>query len=173
MAVTVLKGSITTADPLSDEQVVDMRNEFYELDPDDSQFTTLLVKLGTRAAVREKIEWLEDQLRPRLLASSATAASGATSIALASGQGAYVAVDDVIRDLATGEMMHVTAISTDTLTVERGIGAVSAQAVGSADNLFLIAAAYKQGASYGTSRIVKRVLGYVKVAPRRQLLVFC
>ena len=55
MSTTVLKGSITTADPLSDEQVVDMRNEFYELDPDDSQFTTLLVKLGTRSAVREKI----------------------------------------------------------------------------------------------------------------------
>jgi len=27
MAATVLKGSITTADPLPDEQVVDMRNE--------------------------------------------------------------------------------------------------------------------------------------------------
>jgi hypothetical protein len=55
MAATVLKGSITTSDPVSDEQVVDMRNEFYELDPDDSQFTSLLVKLGTRSAVREKI----------------------------------------------------------------------------------------------------------------------
>ena len=58
MAVTVLKGNVTTADPLSDEQVVDMRNEFYELDPDDSQFTTLLTKLGTREAVREKINHL-------------------------------------------------------------------------------------------------------------------
>jgi hypothetical protein len=27
MAATVLKGSITTSDPVSDEQVVDMRNE--------------------------------------------------------------------------------------------------------------------------------------------------
>jgi hypothetical protein len=55
MAATVLKGNVTTSDPVSDEQVVDMRNEFYELDPDDSQFTSLLVKLGTRNAVREKI----------------------------------------------------------------------------------------------------------------------
>lgn len=58
MAVTVLKGSVTTADPLPDEQVVDMKNEFAELDPDDSQFVTLLTKLGTRNAVREKIEYL-------------------------------------------------------------------------------------------------------------------
>jgi hypothetical protein len=27
MSVTVLKGNVTTADPLADEQVVDMRNE--------------------------------------------------------------------------------------------------------------------------------------------------
>jgi hypothetical protein len=74
MAATVLKGNITTSDPVADEQVVDMRNEFYELDPDDSQFTSLLVKLGTRSAVREKISWLEDQLRPRLLTVSASAA---------------------------------------------------------------------------------------------------
>src|SRR5579864_3493970 len=103
MAVTVLKGNITTADPLSDEQVVDMRNEFYELDPDDAQFTTLLVKLGTRQAVREKIEWLEDQLRPRLSALAASAASADTSISVTAGQGTFFAVDDTVRNLLTGE----------------------------------------------------------------------
>jgi hypothetical protein len=160
MAATVLKGNITTADPLPDEQVVDMRNEFYELDPDDSQFTSLLVKLGTRSAVREKIEWLEDQLRPRLLTVSASAASTATAVNLTAGQGLYVAADDIIRDLSTGEMIHVTAVATDALTVERGIGAVAAATIGATDQLYLISSAYKQGASYGTSRIVKRVLGF-------------
>lgn len=62
MSVTVAQGTLTTADPLADEQVVDMRNEFYELDPDDSQFTTLLVKLGTRQAVREKINHLASKV---------------------------------------------------------------------------------------------------------------
>ena len=160
MAVTVLKGSITTADPVADEQVVDMRNEFYELDPDDSQFTTLLVKLNSRAAVREKIEWLEDQLRPRLLTLSASAASADTSISLTSGQGAYVAVDDTIRNLTTGELVHVTGITTDAIGVERGIGAVAAASSASTAQLLIVGSAYKQGASYGTSRIVKRVLGY-------------
>jgi hypothetical protein len=112
LSVTVLKGSITTADPLSDEQVIDMRNEFAELDPDDSQFVTLLTKLNSRAAVREKIEWLEDQLRPRLLTLAASAASADSAVTLTSGQ------------------------------------------------LLIVGSAYKQGASYGTSRIVKRVLGF-------------
>jgi len=160
MAVTVLKGNITTADPVADEQVVDMRNEFAELDPDDSQFVTLLNKLGTRAAVREKIEWLEDQLRPRLLTLSASAASGDTSLALTSGQGAYVAVDDTIRNLTTGELVHVTGITTDSIGVDRAIGAVSAASSASTAQLLIVGSAYKQGASYGTSRIVKRVLGF-------------
>lgn len=160
MAVTVLKGSITTADPLPDEQVVDMRNEFAELDPDDSQFITLLTKLGTRAAVREKIEWLEDQLRPRLITLSASAASADTSINVTAGQGLFLAVDDTLRNLTTGELMRVNGITTDAIGVDRGIGAVAAASSASTAQLLLVGSAYKQGASYGTSRIVKRVLGY-------------
>ena len=160
MAVTVLKGNVTTADPLSDEQVVDMRNEFAELDPDDSQFITLLTKLGTRAAVREKIEWLEDQLRPRLITLSATAASSDTSINVTAGFGLYLAVDDTLRNLTTGELMRVNGITTDAIGVDRGIGSVAAASTVSAAQLLLVGSAYKQGASYGTSRIVKRVLGY-------------
>jgi hypothetical protein len=160
MAATVLKGNITTSDPVADEQVVDMRNEFYELDPDDSQFTTLLVKLGTRAAVREKISWLEDQLRPRLLTLSASAASTDTSVNVTAGQGTYIAVDDTIRNLTTGELMHVSGVTTDAIGVDRGIGGVTAASSASTAQLFLVGSAYKQGASYGTSRIVKRVLGF-------------
>lgn len=162
MAVTLISGNVTTSDPLADEQVVDMRNEFYELDPDDSQFTTLLVKLGTRQAVREKIEWLEDQLRPRLTGLAASATSAATTITITTNQGQYITSDDIIRNLTTGEMMHVTsATSGDTVTLERGIGGTGAASSASAtNNLFIVGSAYKQGSSYGTSRIVKRVLGY-------------
>lgn len=161
---TVLQGSITTADPLSDEQVVDMANEFAELDPDDSQFTTLLVKLGTRQAVREKIEWLEDQLRPRLSALAASATSAATALTVTGGDGnTLFAADDIVRNLVSGELMHVTGTAASALTVERNIGTHSVTtSTGASDALFIVASAYKQGASYGTSRIVKRVLGYVK-----------
>lgn len=171
MSVSILTGSVTTADPLPDEQVVDMRNEFAELDPDDSQFTTLLTKLGTRQAVREKIEWLEDQLRPRLSALSASATSAATSINVTAGQGKYFAVDDTVRNLATGELMHVTGVTTDALGVDRGIGATAAAATGATDSLYIVGSAYKQGASYGTSRIVKRVLGFMLSPLDQQLLL--
>ena len=119
------------------------------------------MKTSTRDAVREKIEWLEDQLRPRLSALSASAASADTSIAVTTGQGTYFAVDDIVRNLLTGELMHVTGITTDSVGVDRGIGGVAAASSASAAaQLLIVGSAYKQGASYGTSRIVKRVLGY-------------
>ncbi len=160
MTTTVLTGSITTSDPLSDEQVVDMRNEFYELDPDDSQFTTLLVKLGTRQAVREKIEWLEDQLRPRLTTLSASALSADTTINVATNTGQYFAVNDTVRELNSGELMYVTGVTSDAVGVTRQVGGVTATTSQSGVQLFIVGSAYKQGAAYGTSRIVKRVLGY-------------
>jgi len=159
---TVLQGTITTADPVADEQVVDMANEFAELDPDDSQFTTLLVKLGTRQAVREKISWLEDELRPRISALAASAASSVTALTVTGGQGnTYFAADDIVRNLVSGELMHVTGTAASSITVERNIGTHSTTAnTGASDALFIVGSAYKQGASYGTSRVVKRVLGY-------------
>jgi hypothetical protein len=160
MTVTVTSGNVTTQDVLADEKVVDMRNEFAELDPDDSQFVTLLTKLGTRQAVREKIEWLEDQLRPRLITLSASATSAASSINVTAGQGTYLAVDDQLRNLTTGEMMRVSGITTDAIGVDRAIGGVAAASSASTAQLLLVGSAYKQGASYGTSRVVARVLGY-------------
>ena len=160
MAVTVTKGNISTYDPLTDEQVVDMKNEFAELDPDDSQFVTLLTKLGTRNAVREKISWLEDQLRPRLITQSASATSAASALSATAGFGSYVAADDTMRNLYTGEMVLVTGVTTDSIGVTRAIGAVAAVSSASTEQWMIVGSAYKQGAAYGTSRIVKRVLGY-------------
>lgn len=157
---TILRGNVTTSDPVADEKVVDMRNEFAELDPDDSQFVTLLTKLGTRPAVREKISWLEDSLRPRLVTLSASATSANTEISLTTGMSAYVAADDTLRNLTTGEMMYVSAVTGDNITVTRGIGTVTAASSASTAQILIVGSAYKQGASYGTSRIVQRTLGY-------------
>lgn len=103
---------------------------------------------------------LEDQLRPRLITLSASATSAATTINVTAGQGLYLAADDTLRDLYTGEMMLVTGVTTDAIGVTRAIGAVAAVSAASTEQFMIVGSAYKQGASYGTSRIVKRVLGY-------------
>lgn len=52
---TVLTGLVDTETVLADERVVDMDEDIKVLDPDESQFTTMLMQLGSKQAIREKI----------------------------------------------------------------------------------------------------------------------
>ncbi len=48
-------GVVDTETILADERVVDMQNEFRILDSDSSQFMTILNKLKSQPAIREKV----------------------------------------------------------------------------------------------------------------------
>lgn len=50
---------------ITESRVVDMDSAITQLDPDTSQFETLLSKMA-RVAAPVKIEWMEDELFPRL-----------------------------------------------------------------------------------------------------------
>src|SRR5574337_263499 len=101
---TITSGVVDTEAVLSDEKVVDMELQFRLLDPDTSQFMTILNKLPSKVATREKVNWLEDQLFPNLTTLSATIASAtAASISVATGTGTYFRVGDLARVVSTGE----------------------------------------------------------------------
>ena len=57
MAVTINSGLVDTADPLSNELKIDMREKIADLDPDTSQFTTMLMKLPSERANSFKVEY--------------------------------------------------------------------------------------------------------------------
>src|SRR5579863_5864723 len=130
------------------------------LDPDESQFTTMLMMLGSSPAVREQINWLEDQLFPRLSSLAASATSATTTITVTTGQGAYFRAKDIVRIAVSGEAFSVTSIATDTLTVVRGLGGVVAATAASGSDLLIVGNAATQGATLGTRHITKKVLGY-------------
>ena len=52
----MLSGLIDTADPVAAELKVDMRDQLAMLDPDVSQFTTMLMKLPEERAKSFKVE---------------------------------------------------------------------------------------------------------------------
>lgn len=157
---TITSGIVDTEAVLSDEKVVDMEERFRLLDPDTSQFMTILNKLPSKAAKREKVNWLEDELFPNLTTLAASATSAATTVDVATGTGTYFRAGDLVRVVSTGEMLEVTSISTDTLTVTRSIGSVAAVSAASGGDLLIVANAAAQGADYGTLKVTKRVLGY-------------
>lgn len=171
MATSVVNGVESDFTILSNERVIDMDDVIAMLDPDTSQFTTMLMKVATGTAFSSKVEWLEDQLFPRLatvdVAGYADTASN-TAVPVTSGQGTYFRANDIVRNARTGECLIVVSISTDNVTCSRANGRVTHAAGLSGDQLLIVGNASAQGASLGTRLITKRVAQYNYTLIQRQ-----
>ena len=162
MPGTIVKGTVATEGVLPDQKVIDMDPVIKMLDLDTDQFTTMLDDLGTKAATREKVNWLEDEYAPKMVRLSAGIASGVLTAVLAAAYKDFIKKYDTLRDLATGEALRVEAVNADgiTLTISRSLGATNAAAVGATDDLLITGSAYPQGADVGDLVYQQRVLGY-------------
>lgn len=155
-----LSGLVDDQDILQNERVIDMDPVISVLDPDVSQFATMLMRVARRPAESTKVEWIEDELFPRLSSVSGSQTNIDTAIEVAAGQGAYFRANDLVRNARTGEGFFVVSVATDALTVTRGLGRVSAQAMNDGDQLLIIGNASAQGATLGTRKATKRVAQY-------------
>lgn len=160
MTTTILSGLVDTSDILADDKVVDMAPQVAMLDPQVSQFTTMLMKVSSAPAHNVKIEWIEDVLLPRRTTVNGSQTSGDTAIEVATNTGAYFKIGNLVRNSRTGEAFYVTNISTDTLTVTRGIGGVSAASMNDGDELVIVSHASAQGGSLPQRKVTLKVLGY-------------
>jgi hypothetical protein len=162
MPVTINSGLVDTADPLSNELKIDMREKIAMLDPDVSQFSTMLMKLPQEKARSFKVEWLNDQLLPRVSGLAASATSAATTFTTTTDEGNYFKVGDIVRIPSTGEAVRVTGASASALTVVRGVGAVTAAsaASGGAGTLIIVGGSNEQGATLPTAMITQRTTNY-------------
>jgi len=157
---TILSGVVDDADILSNQRVVDMSPTIAQLEPDEAPLTTMLQKTASRAAYSQKVEWLSDELMPRLTTLSASAASADTAIAVATGTGTYFRAGDVVRFATTGENASVSAVSANTIYVTRALGGVTALSAASGIDLVKIGNAAAEGATLGTLVQTKKVANY-------------
>jgi hypothetical protein len=160
MAGTVSTGNIGTEQPVPDERVVDMDQKIRVLQPDDTQFTTMTSRVTSNQAVREKVNWLEEEDFPRIVSAASAQASGSGALVLTAGQGKIVQVNDLLRNMRTGEGSRVVTVTTDTLAVANGVGSIPAAAVNSGDTFLVVGDAQPQGSSFPTPRYLARVLGF-------------
>jgi hypothetical protein len=130
-----------------------------QLEPDDAPFTVMLSQVSSRPAKSQKVEWLSDQLVPRLTTLAAAVLIGDTTITVATGTGAYFRPNDILR-LANGENVKVVSIATDVITVIRSIGSVAASAVSTATDVIKIGNASSEGATLGDIRMTQQVANY-------------
>lgn len=122
--------------------------------------TPLLDYLGDakRPALSTIHEWMEDSLLPNtdtLNQSSFTPdAQNATSLTVSNGP--RFQVGDLVRPDAGTEVMQVTAIATNVLTVVRGYGGTTKATLTNGRRLFILGNAALEGADASTSRFTSR-----------------
>ena len=159
MPVTVLTGVADDADILSNRRVVDMAPVIALLEPDEAPLTVMLSQISSRPAKSQKVEWLSDQIMPRLTTLNGAVLTGDTTINVATSTGTYFRAGDILR-LQNGENVKVTSISTDALTVVRSIGAVAASGVATSTDVIKIGNAAAEGATLGTIKMTQQVANY-------------
>lgn len=99
--------------------------------------------------------WVEDVAYTFSTALSAAASAGATTWNVTAGTGNYFTVGDLV--LASSEVVRVTAISTDALTVDRAEQGTSAAAQTTTTTLYIIGNSQVEGATTPTGTYTTRV----------------
>ena len=157
MAIPIVTGLEDDQDILQNERVIDMDDIIKMLDPDTSQFYTMLMRVARSGADSTKNEWLEDQYFPRLSAVVSGGATDGATITVTAGEGAYFRAGDLVRNAKTGVAFRVISVSTDTITPTVALGRVAFAAHTAADQLLIMGNASAQGAGLGAEKITKRV----------------
>jgi hypothetical protein len=122
MAVPTIVGARTTGGIYQAIRKTDMSDTVMELEPNAAPLTVLSNRMGKEPTVNPEFSWVEDDLEPRFTAVNFGAGydDDDTSIVVDNGNYAYAGAE--VKNTATGENMRVTAVSTNTWTVVRGIG---------------------------------------------------
>src|SRR5215831_5909157 len=160
MAEVAVGTFVSTEEPVSDERVIDMDPTMRKLDPDTTQFTTMLSRLPSRQSTREKFNWLEEAYVNDNYSMTAYT-SGAATITLTNiSDAAALQINDVIRNMRTGQACIITA-APNTTTGVLTVTWFGANAAGNAGDRFLFTgSAHKQGGPLPAPKYSARVLGF-------------
>jgi hypothetical protein len=161
MAVTTLSGVVDDNTLLSNRRIIDMDPDIKVLEPDAAPFCQLSMNARSRPAKSQKVEWLEDELIPRVTQNTGTLTNVATAVPVTAGTGLYFRVGDIARFSETGENVLVTAVAANTLTVTRGYGTITGTALTlAAGDIIRLGNAALEGATSPTFLVTKQVAAF-------------
>lgn len=149
-------------------EFLDLSNELAEIIRRDN--TSFLSRVGISGEATEtKHSWMEDSLNANTATAAEAIDNSETAIDVASGHGARFKIGTLFKVARAGstEVMQVTAISTDTLTVTRGYGSTSAEDHGASTShtLQIIAHPKQEGedAPADESKVRTKVSNYTQI----------
>lgn len=121
--------AVLTYDLDSQRRDLDVAKDIARYIPEENPWLVMTMqsrKKNTRTAV---FYWWESDVYAYWTTVSGAQTAGDTAIELASGGGACFAAKDIAKIPSTGEIMFVSSVSTDTLTVVRGYGETAGTAI--------------------------------------------
>lgn len=171
--MAIKTATVDTEDQVADERVVDMSEVIGKRQVDRASFKTMLEKIGTKPATREKINWLEENLVARVSTTAASAATADTAFTVTTGHGNTVfRLYDTVRVTSTGEGLLVTSVSANSIGVTRSWGETAAATAQTGAQLVIVGNAATQGATLGTVQYDQRTAQYNYVQDQRNPLSF-
>lgn len=129
-----------------DRREIDFHNEIILLEPNKNPLTVMLAKMGKGSATDTEFGWFEDELGARWDDFDGAEANVATTT-LNVTTGAIFQPRDVIKNTRTGEVMLVSSIATNALTVIRGYGSTAAAAILDEDPIVVLGNANQEFAT--------------------------
>jgi hypothetical protein len=164
MATVVQQTRGTKYANLTETSIVrDVSDRIALLQPEDAPLIAFINGLKKKkVATNPKFEWFEDELADNTVTNTTTGTG--TSLTLTSGHGVRVRVGDLLV-ASSGEIILITAIATDTLTVTRNYGSVAAQNLGGADNLVIIGQAALEGDTNPAYKFTRKLVksNYIQI----------
>jgi len=159
---TVITGTRDTRNVTQNQLVIDMSNDIALLMPNEAPFLSFLklAKNRNETANNPKFEWMEDGLAPRWDAINKAAGYTSGDTTLTVDNGTYFAANYIVKVPRTGEVMLVTGISTNDLTVTRGYGSTAAAAIVDNDPLLIIGSVNEEGATMPTIKSTNKAALY-------------
>jgi len=158
MVATMIRGAQATGNVSASQHVRDVADRLVYLDPEASPFSLTLSKERAEKATNFKFEWAEKGgdfagagFAPKLTQVNNGAGYTAGDVSIVVDNGAYVNIGDTIKVVRTAEVLRVTNVVTNTLTVSRGVGSTAAAALVDNDDLFMIGPSIAEGASVGAA----------------------
>lgn len=127
---------------------------FYE-DADLAPLTLFMRRMKKEVAKSFKYEWIEKQEMPQVDQVNNAGGYTAGAVSVVVDNGGYFFVNSLAVVQRTGEVLHVTGVSTNTLTVVRSWGGTAAAALNDNDYLSIIGGAALEGAEAELPRAVK------------------
>ena len=148
-------GDRNTNQSITNENVLvrQVDDQIVLLEPNETPLITFLLAMKKRRAVKSpRFEWLEDDYVARWAQADASGATtGQTTVGVVDGTdfvaGDLFVVPGAISSSTVPEVCQVTGVSTNTLTITRGIGGTTAATIAANAALRILGSAAEEGAT--------------------------